>query len=376
MKKIVLLNNIARDIIIFRKHLIQYLITHNYTVYALATDFTEKTKKEVENLGAIPFSYSFARGGLNPLADLKNMLRLIRILRKIQPDVVLSNFAKPVIFGTIAAKKAHVPKIIAMVEGLGFLFTEQPTKQTLKTKIVRHIQIFLYRLSLPLADTVIFLNHDDPCDLLDKNNIKVKKTVVLGGIGLNLADYPFTPAPEHPISFIFVARLLREKGIFQFLQAAEQIKSKYPQITFKVIGSLDTENFGALKKEELQEYIEKEIITYPGFVRNVSQWIDQSSVFVLPSYYREGVPRSTQEAMAIGRPIITTDVPGCRETVIDGQNGFLIPKWNVPALVSAMEYFILNPSEITRMGLESYQIAVEKFDGKKVNQKLLKIIQQ
>lgn len=375
MKKIVLLNNIARDIIIFRKHLIQYFIAHNYTVYALATDFTEESKREVKSLGAIPFSYSFARGGLNPLADLKNMLHLIRILRKIQPDVVLSSFAKPVIFGTMAAKRAHVPKIIAMVEGLGFPFTEQPTKRTLKAKIVRRIQIFLYRLSLPLADTVIFLNHDDPRDLLDKNNIKVKKTVVLGGIGLNLTDYPFTPAPEYPISFIFVARLLREKGIFEFLQAAKQIKNKYPNTTFKVIGNFDYENPGALKKEELQKYVQQDIIYYPGFVHDVNEYFAKSSVFVLPSY-REGLPRSTQEAMAIGRPIITTDVPGCRETVIDGQNGFLIPKWNVPALVSAMEYFILNPSEITHMGLESYQIAVEKFDGKKVNQKLLNIIQQ
>jgi glycosyltransferase, family 1 len=375
MKKIVLLNNIARDIIIFRKHLIQYLIAHNYTVYALATDFTEESKREVKSLGAIPFSYSFARGGLNPLADLKNMLHLTRILRKIQPDVVLSSFAKPVIFGTMAAKRAHVPKIIAMVEGLGFPFTEQPTKRTLKAKIVRRIQIFLYRLSLPLADTVIFLNHDDPSDLLDKNHIKVKKTIILGGIGLNLADYPFTPAPEHPISFIFVARLLREKGIFEFLQAAKQIKNKYPNTIFKVIGNFDYENPGALKKEELQKYVQQDIIYYPGFVQDVNEYFAKSSVFVLPSY-REGLPRSTQEAMAIGRPIITTDVPGCRETVINGQNGFLIPKWNVPALVSAMEYFILNPSEITRMGLESYQIAVEKFDGKKVNQKLLNIIQQ
>lgn len=375
MKKIVLLNNIARDIIIFRKHLIQYLIAHNYTVYALATDFTEKSKREVKSLGAIPFSYSFARGGLNPLADLKNMLHLIRILRKIQPDVVLSSFAKPVIFGTMAAKRAHVPKIIAMVEGLGFPFTEQPIKRTLKAKIIRRIQIFLYRLSLPLADTVIFLNHDDSSDLLDKNHIKVKKTIILGGIGLNLADYPFTPAPEHPISFIFVARLLREKGIFEFLQAAKQIKNKYPNTIFKVIGNFDYENPGALKKEELQKYVQQDIIYYPGFVQDVNEYFAKSSVFVLPSY-REGLPRSTQEAMAIGRPIITTDVPGCRETVINGQNGFLVPKWNVPALVSAIEYFILKPSEITRMGLESYQIAVEKFDGKKVNQKLLNIIQQ
>ena len=143
---------------------------------------------------------------------------------------------------------------------------------------------------------------------------------------------------------------------------------------FKVIGSFDIENPGALKKEELQYYIDNNIITYPGFVNNINQWITESSVFVLPSY-REGVPRSTQEAMAIGRAIITTDVPGCRETVVEGKNGFLIPKWDVPALAKAMEYFIENPEEIKRMGEESHKIALEKFDGEKVNQRLLKIIE-
>ena len=140
-----------------------------------------------------------------------------------------------------------------------------------------------------------------------------------------------------------------------------------------MIGSFDTENPGALKREELQYYIEKGVIEYPGFVTNIKDWIRESSVFVLPSY-REGVPRSTQEAMAMGRAVITTDVPGCRETVIEGKNGFLIPKWDVTALAKSMEYFIENPGEIRRMGEESHKIASEKFDGEKVNQKLFNII--
>jgi len=210
---------------------------------------------------------------------------------------------------------------------------------------------------------------------LDRYHIEVKKREILGAIGLDLNEYKFTNAPTKPISFVFIGRLLREKGIFEFLKAAEQVKKKYPVVVFKVIGSFDSENPGALKQGELQYYIESNIIEYPGFVTNIKDWIRESSVFVLPSY-REGVPRSTQEAMAMGRAVITTDVPGCRETVVEGKNGFLIPKWDVTALAKAMEYFIENPEEIKRMGEESHKIASEKFDGEKVNQKLLKIIEE
>lgn len=374
MKKIILLNNITQDILIFRKHLIEFLIAHNYIVYTMATDFTPESEEKITQMGAIPISYSFARTGLNPLADMKNMRYLQKLFEEISPDIVLSSFAKPVIFGTLAAKKARVPKIIAMIEGLGYAFTEQPNGQTLKAKLIKHIQILLYKIALPKADCVLFLNPDDPKDLLDKHHIRVKRREILGGIGLNLREYPFSKVVPSDISFIFIGRLLREKGIFEFLEAAKEVKKKYPKVIFKVIGSFDKKNPGSLKQEELDFYIKNNIIIYAGFITDIKQWIINSSAFVLPSY-REGVPRSTQEAMAIGRAVITTDVPGCRETVVDGQNGFLIPKWDVSALVARMEYFIENPNEIVRMGEESYKIALEKFNGEKVNQKLLSIIE-
>ena len=375
MKKIIILNNTAQNILGFRKHLVQFLLAQDYQVYAMATDFTDQTKKEVKILGAMPIDYTFARGGLNPFADLKNMKQLEKIFKQIQPDVLLSCFSKPVIFGTLAAKNAKVPKIIAMLEGLGYTFTEQPEGQSLKAKLIKQIQVFLYKLALPKTDTIIFLNPDDPKDLLDKYHIKVKKREILGAIGLNLDEYQFSNAPTNSISFIFVARLLREKGIFEYLKAAKIVKTKYPSAIFRVIGNFDTENPGALKQDELKYYIDNNIVEYPGFVDNVNEWITMSSIFVLPSYYREGVPRSTQEAMAIGRAVITTDVPGCRATVVNGENGFLIPKWNIPILVESMEYFIENPNEVIRMGKKSYKIALEKFNGEKVNEKLLSIIE-
>ncbi|QIW15372.1 glycosyl transferase family 1 [Pasteurellaceae bacterium RH1A] len=373
MKKIILLNNIAHSVLGFRRHLIKFLVKHGYQVYAMATDFTKETKKEVEKLGAIPLDYALSRGGMNPFADFKSIKALSAIFKEISPDVVISSFTKPAIYGTLAASQAKVPKIIAMIEGLGFFFTEQPGKEPLKTKIIRNVQVFLYKLALPKADLVLFLNKDDPKDLLERYQIKTQKYDVLGGIGVDLTHFPATPVPIQPISFIFVGRLLKEKGIHEYLNAAKIVKEKYPEVQFKVLGGLDKENPGSLSEQELNFYIENEYIIYPGFVDNVMEWVSGSSAFVLPSY-REGMPFSTQEAMAAGRAIITTDVPGCRETVIQGKNGFLIPKWKPDLLAEKMLYLIENPDSLISMGKHSREMAEKYFDANKINQKILSII--
>jgi glycosyltransferase involved in cell wall biosynthesis len=218
-----------------------------------------------------------------------------------------------------------------MIEGLGYSFTDQPQGFSTKAKIIQNIQVILFKVALPLANKVIFLNPDDPQDLLQKNNIESVNYQILGGIGLNLADYNYSPVPNNalPVKFIFIARLIREKGIFEYVEAAKIVKNRYPQTVFTVLGNIDKQSLGAMTQQQLDELVTSNLIEHPGHVNNVNEWIANAHVFVLPSYYREGVPRSTQEAMAVGRAIITTDVPGCRETVIDGQNGFLVPKWNL-----------------------------------------------
>ena len=273
----------------------------------------------------------------------------------------------------LAAKLAKVPRVIGMLEGLGYTFTEQPERLSKKIQLIKKIQVFLYTLALPQLDQLIFLNPDDPHDLLDQYSINVKKVEVLGGIGLNLNHYKFSTNFSSNISFIFIARLLAEKGIHDYIKAAKIVKEKYPDVKFTVLGAIDKEALGSLEEEELQDLVQTNIIEYPGHVNNVSEWIERASVFVLPSY-REGVPRSTQEAMAIGRAIITTDVPGCRETVVNGVNGFLVPKWNPEALAEKMIYFIEHPDQIEKMGYESYKMAMDKFDAEKVNQRLMNIL--
>ena len=372
--KIVLIGTVASSFLGFRADLIRAMREKQYTVYAFTSEYTDSDLKKIESLGAIPVTYELNRGGLNPLSDIVATYKLSKKIREIQPDLVFSYFSKPVIFGTIAAKLAKVPKIVGMLEGLGYTFTEQPQGLSKKTEFIKNIQILLYKFALPHLDKLIFLNPDDPKDLLDKYKIKLKKIDILGGIGLNLNTYQFSNKYPDEVTFIFIARLLAEKGINDYIHAAKIVKNKYPNTKFIVLGAIDKEALGALTESELQSLIKTNIIDYPGHVNNVSEWIENSSVFVLPSYYREGVPRSTQEAMAIGRAVITTDVPGCRETVEHGVNGFLVPKWNPAALAEKMIYFIEYPEQIEKMGYESYKMAQDKFDAEKVNQRLLNIL--
>ena len=374
-KKIIIIGTIASSFYTFRKDLILSLIDKGYTVYAFTSDSDEAELAKIARLGAITTHYKLSRGGLNPYEDLSNTISLYQKIKKIQPDIVFSYFIKPVIYGTLAAKLAKVPKKIAMIEGLGFAFTEQPEGYSKKAKIVQRVQVGLFKLALPLADKIIFLNPDDVKDLLHSHSIPVRHYEVLGGIGLKLSDYPYQPVNprNNETNFLFIGRLLKEKGIFDFIEAAKIVKQQYPKAKFTVLGNIDADNPGALHSEQVQKLVATGLIDYPGQVANVVDWITNSDVFVLPSY-REGVPRSTQEAMAVGRAIITTDVPGCRETVVDGINGFLVPKWNPQALADKMIYFIENPEQIQVMGEESYKIAQEKFDARKVNERLLKIL--
>lgn len=374
--RIILLGTTASMMYQFRQDLIQLLIANGWSVYTFVCEYKEEELSMLQSIGAIPVTYKMKRGGLNPFSDILATLSLSKKIREIEPNIVFSFFTKPVIFGSIAAKMAKAPKITGMLEGLGTPFTQQKEKEKLKIKLIRNVQVFLYKCVFPFLDKLIFLNPDDPKDLVDKYKIKTKKNAVqiLGAIGLNLKNYPYSPWEETPsLSFIFIARLIADKGIFEYVDAAKIVKQKYPNIKFIVIGGLDTENPHGLKEYQLNKLITDNVIEYSGFVTDVPHYIQKSAVFVLPSY-REGVPRSTQEAMSIGRPVITTDVPGCRETVIDGINGFLVPKWNPEILAEKMIYFIENPEQVNIMGQESFKMAVEKFDAHKVNKKLCSML--
>lgn len=371
--KIALIGTTAESLIQFRKELIHLLHKNGHVIYAFAIDFDEMTEEKVKTFGAIPVRYEFSRTGLNPISDIINTYKLYKLLKALQPDVAFSYFSKPAIFGTLAAKLAKIKKRYAMLEGLGFFFTQSGRKVSLRTKILKKVLILLYKISFKYVDKLILLNADDKKDLLVDEKIHVKNVHILGGIGLNISDYPYCPPPIDPITFIFVARFLEEKGVYEFIEAARIVKDKFPEAKFCMLGHLDLQNPGSLTIDRFNELKCNNIIELPGHVNNVQDWLAKASVFVLPSW-REGFPRSTQEAMAMGRAVITSDVPGCRETVQDGLNGFLVEPRSPSALAERMFRFLMRPELITTMGQASHRIAQNQFDSVVVNMKLMKIL--
>jgi glycosyltransferase involved in cell wall biosynthesis len=371
--KIAIVGTLFGSICQFRLPLIKQLINEGHTIYVFAIDFSTEDKIFLKKIGAITIDYKLSRSGLNILNDLKTIIELKNHFKEIKPDIVFSFFVKPVIYGTIAARLANIKKRIGMLEGLGYAFTIQPNGITFKTWFIKNIQIILYSISLPFTTNLIFLNKDDFTDLILKNNIKIRNSFILGGIGVDLNTIPYCKPQINTIRFLFIGRLLKEKGINEFISAILIVKKKYPLTEFIVLGGTDNTSPNSLNLNVLKELVNNKILIYPGVVNDVLYWLNQSSVFVLPSY-REGVPRSSQEALAVGRAILTTDVPGCRETVIDGKNGFLIPPFDFDKLAEKMIWFIENPDYIISMGIESRKIAEDNYDINKINNKLIEIL--
>jgi glycosyltransferase involved in cell wall biosynthesis len=304
------------------------------------------------------------------MRDATDMLRLAFLLRRIRPHVTLCYAIKPVIYGTLAAWLARVPRRFAMIEGLGYVFTPPEGAEPIKRRALRSTVSMLYATALRRANLVFFLNKDDIDEFSKQQLVSPTKVFLLGGIGVDLDYWRPAPPAMKPVTFLLAARLLREKGIMEYAKAAKLIKQKHHDMRFVLLGSLDT-NPGALSRNEIEAWVAEGVLEWPGHVLDVRLWMAKASVFVLPSY-REGVPRSTQEAMAMALPVITTDAPGCRETVIDGKNGFLVPMRDLGALAAAMERFILQPDLISEMGQASRKIAEERFDVRKINLIILK----
>ena len=369
--RLALITSQATSLLNFRGPLIVEMVARGVEVFAIAPDFDDQLRQSVSAIGAVPVDCRFSRTGINPVYDLVAVLRLARVLRRVDVDVALGYFIKPVIFGTLAAVIARVPHRFCMIEGLGYVFTPAAGIESLKRKSLRILVSLLYKFALKFVHKAFLLNDDDIREMIGRGLLKKTQVIKLGGIGVDLQEWMPQASFAGPITFILAARLLREKGILDFVEAARIVKARHPEIKFVLLGGLDS-NPGGLKSEEVAGWVAEGLLVWPGHVP-VRRWFAEASVFVLPSY-REGVPRSTQEAMAMGRAVITTDAPGCRDTVIDGRNGFLVPVRNPLALSQAMLRFVAAPDLIETMGNESRAIAVERFDVHKVNDSILKVI--
>jgi glycosyltransferase involved in cell wall biosynthesis len=359
-KNILLIANTAKTMIDFRWLFLQELLKVGYRV-VLFVPYDNAAFAKLRELNIELVSLAINRKGINPIAEIGCLWKIYQIIKSYNPDLCMFYTIKPNIYGSIASCFARV-KHCSMITGLGYVFTGN----TLKQKILRVIVQNIYKFALKKNSKIFFLNGDDLNYFLTNKIITKEKACLINGEGVDVKYFTyFMPDIAQPIKFLFLARLLKDKGIYEFINAARIIKDKYPNIKFDVAGSID-DNPSSIKQEELDAWIKEKIINYLGYLTDVREVIKDSSVFVLPSY-REGLPISILEAMATGRAIITTDAPGCRETVIDEVNGYLVPIKSVEGLVAAMEKFILYPDLITKMGKESRLIVEDKFDARKVN---------
>lgn len=359
-----IIGNQAFALLNFRTPLIREIISRGHSVYALAPDFDDDTSSQVEALGAVPVPISLSRIGLNPLRDSLDAFALRRVLAELNLDIILSFAIKPVIYGSLAARLAGVPDRYALIAGLGYAFGDD-ARRTPKSAAVHYAARGLYQIALSQTKKIFMQNPDDADDFVRLGIIPRKKIIAVNGTGVDLEGWRVLPSVIHPPTFVLAARLLTEKGIHDYVKAARLVKANTPQARFILLGGLDS-NPNGIARGQVDQWVSEGIIEWQGHVP-VRPWLAQSSVFVLPSYYREGIPRSIQEAMASGRPIITTDAPGCRETVIDGLNGFLVPARDPAAVASAMNRFIAEPELISQMGTESRKLAEERYDVRKVN---------
>jgi len=325
----------------------------------------------VRKLGAEPVDISMSRTGLNPLRDFGDLVGLYSTLKDLKLDTVLSFAIKPVIYGTSAARLARVPKRFALIAGLGYAFGDD-RQSTLKRRTIRGVARCLYTLALLQTQKVFMQNPDDVEDFAAMKIVTRDKMELVNGTGVDLADWPFLPSVTAPITFLLAARLLAEKGINDYVAAARTIKAKAPNTRFVLLGGLDS-NPNGIERSQVEQWVTEGLIEWPGHVP-VRPWVAEASVYVLPSYYREGIPRSIQEALASGRPVITTDAPGCRETVVHGRNGFLVRPRNADQLVQAMQQFLDNPRLIVDMGQQSRLLAEERFDVRAINARMLDIM--
>ncbi len=306
------------------------------------------------------------RTGLNPLFDIILLFRLCLLMRNIQPVYSFSYTIKPVIYGSIAAWLMRVPRRFAMITGLGFVFSAETTW---RSGFLRFLVQMFYRHALSKIEKVFFQNPDDEHLFRSHKILETSiPSIVVNGSGVDLDVFRAVPLPNRPI-FLLIARLLGSKGVREYVQAAEIVKKEYPEVDFNLVGWID-ENPDSIHPDELAGWQTKGNINYIGQLSDVRPALAQCSVYVLPSY-REGTPRTVLEAMAMGRAIITTDTPGCRETVVNGKNGFLIPEKSVDELVSAMKCFIENAVLVNKMGKCSRKLAEEKYDVHKVNALML-----
>ncbi len=363
--KIAFVANTAWSVFNFRHGLLLRLLNDGYHVSVVApTDiFVEKLK----DMGCDVFDLPMSAKGVNPFDDIKLVTSLYRYYRELKPDLIIHYTIKPNIYGSLAAKMAGIPSL-AITTGLGYTFVNN----NLIAKIARQ----LYKIAFRYPKEVWFLNEDDRQAFLEYSLVSGSKAKLLHGEGVNVSHFsPISVSSNNNrITFLIIARMLWDKGIGEYIEAARVIKSKYPKTHFQLLGACDVPNPSLISREQISVWESEGIVEYLGTTDDVRTVIANVDCVVLPSY-REGIPRTMLEAAAMAKPLIVSDAPGCKDVVIHGKTGFLCKVKNSDSLAAAME-LIVNQSTQERvdMGMAGRNLVLHKFDERVVIEKYIDML--
>ncbi len=388
--KVIVLTADANTLIYHRGDLIRDIAGAGCEVVTSAAEDYVHVRTFVESLGGRHRPIRMVRSRVNLIRDRETWMDMWRMFREERPDALFAYTIKSVVYGCVVARLAGVPKIYALLPGLGFTFVK-PT--TLKGRLVSWVSKALHRFALRRADVIFMQNHDDLALFTELKLLPKGVPVhVTAGSGVNVDEFGQrdwlhdSGLAVGRIRFALVSRLLISKGVQVFAEAAREIKKRHPKVEFHLIGPFDP-NPNRVSEEEVATWEKEGVLTHHGMVRDVAALIQTMHVFVLPTWYREGVPHATLEALSTGLPIITTDSVGARgcvqltatgqeqktrgESLMQGENGYLVQPQNVAAVIAAMESLISDASKIEELGRESRRLAEEVFDVRIVNQIIL-----
>jgi len=368
--RVLVVGSLAESLTNFRGDLIKELLDRGNKVFACAPQGSEKWTTAVTDLGAVFVPVHMHRAGMNMIEDLRTLRHLIAIMKEFEIDVVIAYTIKPVIYGSLAAKIASVRCMASIITGAGYAFTNQ----TLKARLISIAARFLYKLAFRFNHLAFFQNPDDQ-ELFRSAGILTRstKTMIINGSGVNINKFTERPFPD-TISFLMLARLNRAKGVLEYVNACKIVRQQHPQVRCLLAGFIDS-NPDSILESDLRHWQDNGYIEYMGPISDAPTLYEACSVYVLPSF-REGTPRSVLEAMASGRPIITTNAPGCKETVTDGVNGYKVSVGSSEELAERMIYLIENEQEIASMGKESRRMATEKYDVRIVNNHIVDAVNE
>jgi glycosyltransferase involved in cell wall biosynthesis len=366
-KKICLVANTAWSMLNFRRGVIQSLISLGYDVVVLAP--YDDAFEKLEKMGCTVVDLNMDARGINPIKDLFLIGRLYYIYKRLRPSLIVHYTIKPNIYGSLAAKAAGFPAL-AITTGLGYTF--------LNDNLVAKVARCLYKFAFKFPKEVWFLNDDDMQTFLARNLVSPQKAKLLHGEGVDTDYYApkFEVIHDNKVRFLLIARMLWDKGVGEYVKAAEIVKKSHPDVVFQLLGACGVANPSVIEREQVAVWEEQGIVEYLGTTQDVRPYIAQSTCVVLPSY-REGIPRTLLEAAAMAKPLIATDVPGCRDVVVDGETGFICDVKNPTSLANALIKFIkMDASERLEMGNVGRDFVESKFSENLVIQQYMETIKR